>query len=62
MSQIMIVQQRVKIPNRLIENREPEKMMRYGCVFCVTGREESVAISLEAQNHDLKAEIGRAHV
>ena len=51
----MIVQQRVKIPNRLMENRKPDQKVRYGCVFCVTGREESVAVSLEAQNHDLRA-------
>ena len=29
--------------------------IRYGCVFCITGRKESVAVSLEAQNPGLKA-------
>jgi len=28
--------------------------LRYGCVFCITGREESVAVSLEAQNPGLR--------
>ena len=34
---------------------EPESMIRYGCVFCRTGREEAVARSLEGQRQDLFA-------
>ena len=41
--------------NKLTGINEPESTARYGCVFCKTGREESVVVSLEAQNRGLKA-------
>ena len=55
MSQITTFQQRIKITNSINENCEPDQKLRFGCIFCVTGREESVAISLEAQNSGLRA-------
>ena len=41
--------------NEAIQVRDAAHFIRYGCVFCKTGREEAVVESLEAQNPGLSA-------
>jgi transcription antitermination factor NusG len=49
----MVIQQ--KATNKPAGINKPEQKIRYGCVFCLTGHEESVTESLEAQNPGLFA-------